>query len=83
MGTEWTVPMWRAGIVLMKDNGDWLPLGSSVVVNGDQSGRAELASVRQCRGENTVETIQLYKCLGKTFNIPLNMVFPQYLVGQD
>lgn len=42
MGSEWIVPTWRMVTVLMKDSGDWLPLGSSAVKNRDQSGMSEL-----------------------------------------
>jgi len=83
LGTGWTVLTRRVSIVLVKDNEDWLPLGSSVVVNRDKNGRAEPVLMRQCRWGNMVETIQLRKTLGRTLSVPLNTVFLQYLADQD
>lgn len=82
-GSGWTVPTWKVVVVLMKENGDCLPLGSSIEVKRDQTGRSGLVSKSQCRGENTVGTIQLCRSQWRTLSIPLNTVFPQYLVDQD
>lgn len=78
-GSEWIVPTWRVVTVLMRDRGDWLPLGSSKK-NRAQSGGAELVSMGQCTGEDMVETIRLYVSLGRALCIPL--VFPQCLVDR-
>lgn len=48
------VPTWKMVVTLMKGIEGCLPLGSSIEVKRDQSGRSELVSKRQCREENTV-----------------------------